>query len=173
MRGTPAAVPGTMLAENYDAGGQGVGYSVTSINGSDNGYRSDGVDLETTSNPGGGNDLGWTATGQWFRYTVNVATAGTYTVTFPIASPNGLTDGLHLSNSAGTNLTGSVNIPETGGWQTWTTVTSTVTLPAGLQVLTVNQDNAGWNLYSMAIASAVKRVGELRMPSDCGAFAWA
>ena len=150
--GTPAAIPGTVLAEKYDTGGQGVGYNVTSTNGTDNGFRSDGIDLETTSAPGGGNDVGWTATGQWFRYTVNVATAGTYTVTFEIASPNGVTDGLHLSNSAGTNLSGSVNVPATGGWQTWATVTATVTLPAGQQVLTWNQDNAGYNLYSMAFA---------------------
>jgi hypothetical protein len=151
--GTPAAIAGTVLAENYDTGGQGVGYNVTSVNGTDNGYRPDGVDLETTSAPGGGNDIGWTAAGQWFRYTVNVATAGTYTITFEVASPSGVTDGLHLSNSAGTNLTGSVNIPATGGWQTWTTVTATVTLPAGQQVLTWNQDNAGYNLYSAAFAS--------------------
>ena len=152
--GTPAAVPGTVLAENYDTGGQGVAYNVTSINGTDNGYRSDGVDLETTSAPGGGNNIGWIASGQWFRYTVNVATAGTYTVTFEVASPNGVTDGLHLSNSAGTSLTGSVNIPKTGGWQTWTTVKASATLPAGQQVLTWNQDNAGYNLYSMAFASS-------------------
>ena len=52
--GTAAAIPGTALAENYDTGGQGVGYSVTSVNGTDNSYRSDGVDLETIrvfSNP--------------------------------------------------------------------------------------------------------------------------
>jgi len=151
--GTPAAIAGTVLAENYDTGGQGVGYNVTSVNGTDNAYRSDGVDLETTSAPGGGNNIGWTAAGQWFRYTVNVATAGTYAVTFEVASPAGVTDGLHLSNSAGTNLTGSVNIPVTGGWQTWTNVTANVTLPAGQQVLTWNQDNAGYNLYSAAFAS--------------------
>jgi beta-glucanase (GH16 family) len=151
--GTPAAIPGEVLAENYDTGGSGVGYYVTSTNGTDNAYRSDGIDLETTSAPGGGNDVGWTAAGQWFRYTVNVATAGTYTVTFEVASPNGVTDGLHLSNSSGTNLTGSVNVPETGGWQDWTTVTATLTLPAGQQVLTWNQDNAGYNLYSMSFAA--------------------
>ena len=79
--GTAAAVPGAVYAENYDTGGQGVAYNVTSVNGTDNGYRSDGVDLETTTDTGGGaNDLGWTAAGQWFKYTVNVATAGTYTV---------------------------------------------------------------------------------------------
>jgi Ricin-type beta-trefoil lectin domain-like/Carbohydrate binding module (family 6) len=152
--GTPAAIPGTVLAENYDTGGPGVGYSIATVNGSDNGYRSDGVDLETTSAGGGGNDIGWTAAGQWFRYTVNVATAGTYNVTFTVASPNAVTDGFHLSNASGANLTGSVNIPATGGYQTWATVTASVTLPVGEQVLTWNQDNGGYNLYSAAFASS-------------------
>jgi beta-glucanase (GH16 family) len=140
-------------AENYDLGGQGAGFNVTSINGSDNGYRSDGVDLEVTTDTGGGVNLGWTAASQWFRYTVNAAAAGTYTVTFRLASPNGVTDALHISNSSGTNLTGNVNVPATGGWQTWTNVTATLTLPAGQQVLTVNQDNGGWNINYMSFAS--------------------
>src|ERR1700730_5126959 len=78
--GTAAAVPGTVYAANYDTGGQGVAYNVTSANGTANSYRSDGIDLEACTDTGCGDDLGWTAAGQWFRYTVNVATAGTYTV---------------------------------------------------------------------------------------------
>src|ERR1700678_459722 len=145
--GTAAGVPGTVFAENYDTGGQGVAYNVTSVNGTDNGYRSDGVDLETTTDTGGGaNDLGWTAAGQWFKYTINVATAGTYTVGVRLASPSGVSDALHIDNSAGTNLSGSIAVPATGGYQDWTTVNATVTLPAGTQTLTVDQDNAGWNI---------------------------
>ena len=94
-------MPGTVQAANYDTGGQGVAYNVTSVNGTANSYRPDGVDLEACSDTGCGYDLGWTATGQWFKYTVNVATAGTYTVSFRVASPNGVTDGLHIANSAG------------------------------------------------------------------------
>ena len=153
--GTAAAIPGNVLAENYDTGGQGVAYNVTSVNGSDNGYRSDGVDLEATTDTGGGaNDLGWTAAGQWFKYTVNVATAGTYTVGVRLAAPTAVTDGLHIDNSAGTNLSGNVNVPATGGWQTWTTVNATVTLPAGTQTLTVDQDNAGWNINYLDFTSS-------------------
>jgi len=151
--GTPAAIPGTVMNENYDTGGQGVGYNVTSTNGSDNGYRSDGVDLETASSPATGNDLGWSASGQWFRYTVKVSTAGTYTVSFLVAAPSTVTDGFHLSNSSGTDLSGTVNVPNTGGWQTWATVTATVALPAGTQTLTLNEDNGGWNIDSMLFAS--------------------
>ena len=151
--GTPAPIPGTVQAENYDTGGQGVAYNVTSVNGSGNSYRSDGVDLEGTTDTGGGYDLGWTASGQWFRYTVNVATAGTYTVSFRVAAINAVTDALHISNSSGTNLTGSVNVPATGGWQSWTNVTASITLPAGQQTLTIDQDNAGWNLNYTSFGS--------------------
>ena len=94
--------------------------------------------------------MGWTAAGQWFKYTVQVATAGTYTVSFRVAAPAAVADALHIANSAGTNLTGAVAVPATGGYQTWTTVTANVTLPAGAQTLTVDQDAAGWNLHYLA-----------------------
>jgi hypothetical protein len=152
--GTAAAVPGLVQAENYDTGGQGLGYNVASVNGSGNGYRADGVNLEATSDTGGGYDVGWTSGGQWFRYTLNVATAGTYTVSLRVAAPSAVTGALHLSNASGTNLSGAVNLPATGGWQTWATATAQVTLPAGQQVLTVNQDNGGWNLNSLQFAAA-------------------
>jgi hypothetical protein len=146
-------VPGTVQAANYDTGGQGVAYNVISTNGTANSYRPDGVDLEATSDTGGGDDLGWTATGQWFKYTVNVATAGTYTVSLRLASPSGVTDGLHIASSSGANLSGAVNVPATGGWQAWATTTATVTLPAGQQTLSIDQDNGGWNLHYLAFAT--------------------
>jgi hypothetical protein len=151
--GTPAAVPGTVQAANYDTGGQGVAYNVTSVNGSANSYRSDGVDLEVCADTGCGYDIGWTASGQWFNYTVNVATAGTYTVSLRLAAPSAVTDALHISNGSGTNLSGNVNVPATGGYQTWTTVTTSVTLPAGVQTLTIHQDNAGWNIHDLTFAT--------------------
>lgn len=151
--GTPAAVPGTVQAENYDTGGQGVAYNVASVNGTANGYRADGVDLESTSDTGGGYNVGWTGGGQWFRYTVNVASAGRYTVSLRVAAPSAVTGALHLSDASGTNLSGSVAVPATGAWQNWTTVTATVTLPAGRQVLTLSQDNGGWNINSLAFAA--------------------
>ena len=150
--GTPAAVPGTVQAANYDTGGQGTGYSVTSVNGSANSYRPDGVDLEACGDTGCGDDIGWTGTGQWFRYTVNVATARSYTVTLRLSSPSGVTDALHIASSSGANLSGSVNAPDTGGWQTYATATATVTLPAGRQTLTIYQDNGGWNIHDLTLS---------------------
>jgi chitinase len=151
--GTAAAIPGTVQAANYDTGGPGVAYNVSSTNGTANSYRSDGVDLEACTDTGCGDDIGWTAAGQWFKYTVSVATAGTYTVSLRLASPSGVTDGLHIASSSGANLSGNINVPDTGGWQTWTTVTANVTLPAGQQTLTIDQDNGGWNIHQLTFAS--------------------
>ncbi len=147
--GSAVSLPGTVQAANYDTGGQGVAYNVSSVNGTDNGYRPDGVDLETCTDTGCGLDVGWTSGGQWFRYTVNATSARSYTVTLRLASPNGVTDGLHIASSSGTNLSGSINVPSTGGWQTWTPVTVNVTLPAGVQTLTIDQDNGGWNIHQL------------------------
>jgi uncharacterized protein involved in high-affinity Fe2+ transport len=155
--GTAVAVPGTVQAANYDTGGQGVGYNVSSVNGGGNGYRTDGVDLETTgdtqdtSGAGAAYDVGWTGSGQWFKYTVDVTTPGTYTVSLRLAAPSAVTDALHIDNSLGTDLSGDVNVPETGGWQDWTTVTTSVDLPyTGLQTLTLDQDNGGWNVHFLS-----------------------
>ena len=166
--GTAVALPGTVQAENYDTGGQGAGYSVTAVNGSANTYRTDGVDLEATSDTGGGYDVGWTGSGQWFKYTVSVATAGTYTVGLRVAAPSAVADGLHIDNSSGTNLSGNVAIPATGGYQTWTTVNATVTLPAGTQTLTVDQDAAGWNINYLAFASGTTSGGGGGTPPPTG-----
>jgi hypothetical protein len=168
--GTSAAVPGTVKAANYDTGGQGVAYNVTSTNGTANSYRPDGVDLETCSDTGCGYDIGWTSAGQWFKYTVDVATAGTYTVSFRLASPNGVTDALHIANSVGANLSGAVNAPDTGGWQDWATVTASVTLAAGIQTLTLDQDNSGWNVYYLAFAAATNTNLALNQPVTASSY---
>jgi hypothetical protein len=150
--GSAAAVPGTVQAVNYDTGGQGVAYNVTSVNGTANSYRSDGVDIEACTDTGCGYDLGWTSPGQWFRYQVNVASAGSYTVSFRVAAASGVSDAFHIADTSGNDLTGAENVPATGGWQTWATVTDTIQLPAGRQTLVVDQDNGGWNLRSMSFS---------------------
>lgn len=150
----PHNLPGTVQAEDYDTGGQGVAYNQT-VSGGQTGYRSDNSGaVEANSADSNGWDLGWTAAGQWYNYTVNVSSAGSYTVSFVVASPSGQSSAFHLNNSSGNNLSGEINVPNTGGWYTWQTVTATVTLSAGTQTLQIVQDNGNWNLDDFSFASA-------------------
>jgi len=140
--GSPIGLPGTIQAENFDEGGASVAYVDTTAGNSGAQYRSTDVDIEGTSDTGGGYNVGWMAAGEWLKYTVNVTTAGTYTIEARVAaSGNGGT--FHVEAN-GVDITGPMTVPNTGGWQTWTTVSKTgVALSAGQQVWTVKIDAAG------------------------------
>ncbi len=146
--GIAAAIPGTVQAENYDYGGEGVAYHDTDLGNNGITYRNDDVDIEDCADTGGGYNTGWNRSGEWLKYTVNVATAKTYTVGFRVASSySGQT--FHLENSAGTNLTGAVTSPNTGGNQSWQTVNATATLPAGVQTIKLVMDSSYANFNYM------------------------
>jgi chitinase len=112
-----------------------------------------GTQTETTTDTGGGLNVDYFDTGDWLDYAVNVATAGTYTLSLRVASATGGAT-LQLRNSAGTTL-GSINVGNTGGWQSWQTITTTVTLPAGRQTLRLYAAaSTGCNVNWLNFASA-------------------
>ncbi|OCT15485.1 hypothetical protein A8709_15530 [Paenibacillus pectinilyticus] len=117
-------LPGKLEAENYS--------------------MMNGIQTETTNDTGGGLNVGWTDAGDWMDYPVNVQNTGTYTVGFRVASVN-TTGQIQLKNSAGTVLS-TVNVPNTGGWQTWTTVNATVNLTAGGQTIRLYVPTGGFNV---------------------------
>jgi hypothetical protein len=140
--GTPVSLPGTVEAENYDRGGQGIAYSDTTAGNSGGAYRSDDVDIRTTTDSSGSYNLKSVRAGEWLAYSVNIASAGTYSVALRVASSGG-GGTVHLTVD-GVNVTGSISLPDTGGWDTWQTVTKTgVSLPAGAHVLKLIIDANG------------------------------
>ena len=150
----PLALPGTMQAENFDNGGANVAFFDTTSGNSGGQFRNTDVDVETTTDTGGGFNVGWIAPGEWLKYSVNVGTAGAYTLEFRVAGAGG-GGTLHVEGLGGTNLTGPVQIPDTGGWQNWTTVTKpNVNLTAGPQVWTVVFDGAIGNLNYIRVSSS-------------------
>jgi beta-glucanase (GH16 family) len=150
-RMTPAAVPGTIEAEDYDLGGQGVAYDDAEPNNNGGAYRAaEGVDLESTTDAGSGFNVGWTVPGEWTEYTVDAA-AGTYDVEVRIASAaSGGT--LHLEFD-GVDKTGPITFDGTGGWQNWTTVgVLDVPLDAGVQTMRLSIDAGGFNVNKITLA---------------------
>ena len=145
--GTPAAIPGTIQAANFDDGGEGVAYHDSSAGNSGGAYRPTDVDLQSSSE--GGYNVGWTAANEWLNYTVAAASGGSYTAQFRVASPNG--GAMHVGFNGPSNVWASVAIPATGGWQSWTTVNVPVTLGAGRQLMKLQFDTGGINILSVAI----------------------
>jgi endoglucanase len=107
-----------------------------------------GIQTETTTDTGGGLNVGWMDVNDWLSYQnspVTIATAGTYRVEFRVASLNG-GGGLKLEAAGGSPVYGQLAVPATGGWQTWTTITQSVTLPAGTHRFGISAVSGGWNI---------------------------
>jgi hypothetical protein len=129
-------------AENYDEGGEGIAYHDLSAENKGGAYRSDGVDIQPTSDDGGYN-VGWIGEGEWLEYTIDLS-AGTYNVEVRVAAWDPgqqlrvLVDGVEL---------GVLDIPETG-WDNWqTAVLSDVTVGSGgRHVLRVEALSGTFNL---------------------------
>ncbi len=139
---TPAVLPGRIEAENFDSGGAEAAYHDTSPGNSGGAYRETDVDIQPTTDEGGGHNVGWTAASEWLKYTVNVATTGTYAIEVRVASdgPGGT---FHVETN-GVDKTGPLHVPDTGGWQAWTTVTYTgVPLAIGTETLRLVFDTTG------------------------------
>ncbi|MBN1596805.1 MAG: carbohydrate-binding protein [Bacteroidales bacterium] len=125
-------IPGTIQAEDYS--------------------DMSGIDLESTSDDGGGQNVGWIDNGDWMVYNVNVASSGTYTVNYRVASQNG-GGSIRLEQAGGGTVYGTIGVPGTGGWQSWTTISHTVTLSAGQQQIGIYASAGGFNINWFSFTS--------------------
>jgi beta-glucosidase len=150
--GTVPSMPGVIQAENYDVGGEGVAYHNSTVGNPGGAYRGDDVGIEPTLDTGGGYDVGVLTNGEWLEYTVRLPDAeAIYRPSVRVASPSG--GGLMRLRLDGT-VVGVAQIPDTGGWQDW----QTVTLPEvplaggdGSHILRLEVLNGGFNLNWIAL----------------------
>jgi hypothetical protein len=147
--GTPQRVPGTIEAEDYDTGGEGIAYHDTTAGNKGGKYRTDGVDIRS-----GNSSIGFytsdNATGEWLEYTVKVANSGKYSLDLYVATANsGRKMRVQLD---GKDLAGPISIPNTGGNDKWETVMTTIQLSAGEHVLRVVFDRGGLKFNWMDIS---------------------
>ncbi|MFC5649529.1 carbohydrate-binding protein [Paenibacillus solisilvae] len=145
-------IPGTIGTVHYISGGEGVGYHENTLENIGGQYRGDSVDIR--SNPvGGGYNVGWNQTGEWLKFNIDVAEAGTYNAEFKVATTlDGGQIRLWLDDT--TDLTGIVDIPKTGGWNNWNVVLkSGVTLPAGKHTLKAETVRGEFDFASVALTT--------------------
>jgi chitinase len=151
--GTVRNLPGKIEAEHYDLGGQGVAYNDLTTGNAGAAFRTDDVDIEATTDTGTGYNVGWIQAGEWLEYTVNVTTAGTYTLSARVAATAaGKTFHIEMD---GVNVSGTLTVPNTTGWQIWQTVTATTTsLTTGQKIMRIFADQGDFNVNYVDFASS-------------------
>jgi len=137
--------PAQILANPPNGGGGGGGtYTTIPAKIEAEAYSSmNGIQFETTTDTGGGQNVGYIDAGDYMNYNIHVNSAGTFTVDLRVASQPG---GGSLQLKSGSTVLKTVTVPNTGGWQTWTTVNSgNISLGEGDQVIQVYAVAGGWN----------------------------
>ncbi len=100
----------------------------------------------------GGENVGYLDTGDWLSYpNVSIPTAGKYMVYYRVASAQN-TGIISLEKDAGKTILGTLDVPNTGDWQTWNTISHIVDFPAGTYNIGLGIKEGGYNLNFLAIA---------------------
>ena len=171
------SLPGTLQFEDFDEGGEGFTFhdSDTQDEGKAN-YRTDneGVDIVTGNN---GYALGYTASGEWLEYTVDVQQEGIYSFEAYASKGNDGNASFTISlvtDGQNTKLaTATVTKTDDGQWSAYKKFTGTFSkpLPAGKQILRVTIDGPYINLDKMVLTcktpTGIEEVSEeLRVKSE-------
>ncbi|MBR5392699.1 MAG: endo-1,4-beta-xylanase [Prevotella sp.] len=139
--GKPATLPGTLQTEYYDKGGEGAAYHDNDAqNQGDANYRaSEGVDIVNGNN---GRALGYTSTGEWVEYTIDVQEAGNYSFKATVSSGvNNSGFSINLNKNGKISKLADIRVPQTGNnsWDTYRVVEGTLSEPleTGEQILRI------------------------------------
>lgn len=118
-------------------------------------FNQKGIAVETTTDAGGGLNVGWTDPGDYLDYYIKVEETGIYPVNYRIAA-------LQQSGKIELQIIGEttiilheVTLPTTGGWQSWTTYSKNVNLEKGLYTIRIFIKSAGFNLNWFEFAQPV------------------
>jgi len=141
--GTPWPIEGTILAENYDEGGQDVAYSDATAGNSANGTFREDEDVDSN-----GVGVSRTTSGEWLEYTIDVAASGLYDIEVRSASNNSGRQ-IHIEID-GVDVTGLITLPDTNSgnlaFAEITPATTTEPLSPGQHVMRIYIDYGGFNL---------------------------
>ncbi|WP_419810926.1 family 16 glycosylhydrolase [Bacterioplanoides sp.] len=139
-------IPAKIEAENYD------NYYDTTSGNEGGAYRNDNVDIETTSDVGGGYNVGWTDSGEYLRYNIANTEAKEFRITARVAT---IKDNRSMQLKLnGVDIGNTLYVPNTGGWQSWRETSTLAYIPAGEHHLEVYFNGNEINLNHLNITAA-------------------
>jgi hypothetical protein len=156
-------IPGRVFATDYDQGMNGHAYLDTTwenLNLTTGNYaawnegwtyRNNGVGVETCADAlSNEHNVGWFTATEWMRYTVTVATPGTYRIELRVAKGGGETGKLEIQDGDGLRVLATATIPDTGGYSSYQTVVCNGGFAtAGTQAIRIANVAGSFNIASV------------------------
>lgn len=145
--GDEVAIPAKIEAEDFvDANETSSGNSGNCASSSVNGN----VDIQSTSDTGGGCNIGWTTSGEWLEYAIDAGSGGNFDINLRLASSqSGKTVNVKLDGSSIGSLTSPSN-----GWQSFANRTlSGVSIGSGSHTIRVEMTTGNVNFNYLDIQS--------------------
>ncbi len=114
-----------------------------------------------------GQNVSYIDANDWLSYTsITIPTAGKYRVYFRVSSMNS-TGVISLEKDAGLTKLGTFTVPNTGGWQNWTTISKVIDLPQGSYSIGLGIPTGGYNINWIAVATeACTATATITSPSN-------
>jgi hypothetical protein len=163
FKGTAALLPGRFEAEDFDLGGETLGYHDTTAGNQSGSYRLD-EDVDIFSPSTGLMVVNNFRSGEWLSFTVEVAETGSYQLEALVSSM--YTSSRFRIEVDGVDKTGTLTVPNTGAWSTFRWVGATVALTKGQHDLKIWSVSEYFNVdairaaqASSTISSATRRRG--------------
>ncbi|MEN8249429.1 MAG: carbohydrate-binding protein [Bacteroidota bacterium] len=120
-------LPGKLQAENY--------------------FEMSGLQTEECTDAGAGLNIGYTDTGDYADYYVNIEEEGDYNINFRVAAQSSRGSiGLYILNGEIEEEIITTQLPVTGGWQNWESHADIGYLPKGFHTLRLKVISRGFNL---------------------------
>lgn len=134
------SVPGRIEAEDFDQGGQGIGFYDTSKNNQGGKYRTNAGEYVGIGEGASGHFVGWTAAGEWLNYTIDIKEAGSYKLNINYSSTTSKTGVTILLKD---RILCTAELPKA---EEYTDYSLIVDLPEGEHVLKVQFLSGGMDL---------------------------
>ncbi len=138
----PHAIPGIVEAENFDRGGEGIGYHEIFGTTSSSQYRSEPmetVDIQSRSTASGGFAVMETAAGEWLEYTIKSANTSTYQMGIRYSSE--FIDGTFHIEIDGERVSSPISVAHTTSWGTYLTTYRKIRIQSGVHKLRIVFDS--------------------------------
>ena len=150
-------IPGIIEPGNYDKFEGGIGQNISYVDGSQNNegdYRTNEY-VDAVNSGSEGKTIGWLSAGEWLEYTIDVATAGKYDLSFRYTSGNSNGGGPFYFEIDGKKISSDFTVSSTGGWNTWATKqVNNIEFTQGKHILRLVVTSGEFNLGKLTFSYA-------------------